>query len=93
MSVINVHKESYMDLEMQRKRRSQMLTAVAITAIIAITGCILLPMLFEKLLLIAVLALIIGALFFSNDTGRYVCKRILLALLTILIIAIITFLQ
>ncbi len=80
-----------MDFELQHKRRKQLLTSLAIACVIVIAGGILLPMLFEKLLLAAVMALIIGALFFTNDTGRYICKRVLLALLTVFIIALITF--
>ena len=80
-----------MDFELQHKRRKQLLTSLAIACVIVVAGGILLPMLFEKLLLAAVMALIIGALFFTNDTGRYICKRILLALLTVFIIALITF--
>ena len=54
-------------------------------------GWLFLPILAEKILLGVVLVLIAGALFFTNNTGRYVCKRILLALLTVFIIAAITF--
>ena len=80
-----------MDLETRQKRRRQLLIALAIVGLIALLGVIFLPMWFEKLALVVILALMMGALFFSNDTGRYVCKRVLLALVTVFIIALITF--
>ena len=54
-------------------------------------GWLTLPVLSEKILLGVVLLLAAGSFFFSNDTGRYICKRALLALLTVFIIAAITF--
>ncbi len=63
----------------------------ALLALALIVGCILLPLPSEKILCAVVVVLIAGALFFRNDTGRYVCKRVLLALLTVFIIAAITF--
>lgn len=63
----------------------------ALLALALVVGCILLPLSSEKILCAVVVVLIAGALFFRNDTGRYVCKRILLALLTVFIIAAITF--
>ena len=72
-----------------KKRKMIILTLVAL--VLAVLGWIFLPIMSEKILCTVALALSCGALFFSNDTGRYVCKRVLLALLTILIIAAITF--
>ncbi len=80
-----------MDENERKKKKKQLITAVSIAAVFALLGLIFLPLLSEKLLLSAVLLLILGAMFLSNDTGRYVCKRVLLALLTVFIIALITF--
>lgn len=80
-----------MDTAERRKREKQILTAAAISLAVFAAGLIWLPALSEKILLGVVLVLIMGTLFFNNDTGRYVCKRILLALITVLIIAAITF--
>ncbi len=76
--------------ERKRKERQLIITAVLAMVIFA-AGLLFLPILTEKILLGVVLVLIAGSLFFVNNTGRYVCKRILLALLTVFIIAAITF--
>ena len=80
-----------MDLAERKKKERQMITAAVLFAAIFGAGWIWLPVITEKILLGAVLILIAGSLFFSNDTGRYICKRILLALVTVFIIAAITF--
>ena len=80
-----------MDISASKKREKQIIVTAVLAAVVFASGWFLLPLLSEKLLLGAVLVLIMGTLFFSNDTGRYVCKRILLALFTVLIIAAITF--
>ncbi len=72
-----------------KKRR--MIIAAVLAAALAALGWIFLPVLSMKILCTAVLLLICGTLFFTNDTWRYICKRVLLALLTVLIIAAITF--
>ena len=76
----------------ERKNKMRQLTvAVAIALVAFAAGCFFLPILTEKILLGVVLALILGSLFLTDSTGRYVCKRVLLALLTVLIIAAVTF--
>ena len=70
---------------------SKKTVVAALLAAALIIGLIALPLFSEKILAAAVVVLAAGALFFRNDTGRYVCKRILLALLTVFIIAAITF--
>ena len=78
------------DAERKKKERQLIIAAVTATIVFA-AGWLTLPVLSEKVLLGVALVLIVGALFFSSDTGRYICKRILLALVTVLIIAAITF--
>ena len=73
------------------KKGKQLLAGAAVCTVLFVIGCITLPLLSEKILLGVILLLIAGVLFFTNDTGRYVCKRILLALVTVFIIAAITF--
>ena len=80
-----------MDFAQNKKKGRQLLAATVMSVVIFGIGWVALPLLSEKILLGIVLLLVCGMLFFSNDTGRYVCKRILLALLTVLIIAAITF--
>ena len=76
----------------ERKRKEQQLIIVTVISLaIFVAGWFLLPILAEKVLLGVVLLLIAGSLYCTNNTGRYVCKRVLLALLTIFIIAAITF--
>ena len=76
----------------ERKKKEQQLLIACVTALaVFAVGWFALPILSEKILLAAVLLLMLGSLFFSNDTGRYICKRVLLALVTVLIIAAITF--
>ncbi len=76
----------------ERKKKERQLIIAAVTAMVVFAaGWLTLPVLSEKVLLGAALVLIVGTLFFSSDTGRYVCKRVLLAMLTVLIIAAITF--
>ena len=82
-----------MDMDMtERKRKERQLIIVAvIAAAIFAAGWIFLPILAEKILLGVILVLIVGAMYLDNSTGRYICKRILLALMTVFIIAAITF--
>ena len=80
-----------MDLAERKKKERQMITAAVLFAAIFGAGWAWLPVITEKILLGAVLILTAGSLFFSNDTGRYICKRVLLALVTVFIIAAITF--
>ena len=80
-----------MDIEERKRKERQLLWLTAIAVIVFGIGWFTLPILSERILLGIVLVLIGGSLFFSNDTGRYISKRILLALLTVFIIAAITF--
>ncbi|MBQ8162075.1 MAG: ABC transporter permease [Clostridia bacterium] len=80
-----------MDLTQRDLRRKQLLVTCILGAVLFGAGWLFLPVLSEKILLGAVILLLTGTLFFSNDTGRYICKRVLLAILTVLIIAAITF--
>ena len=80
-----------MDNADRKQKEKQMIAACVISVAIFGVGCLTLPITSAKILLAAVLLLIDGTLFFSNDTGRYICKRILLAMVTVLIIAAITF--
>ena len=80
-----------MDLAERKKKQRQLIGAAVIFAVLFGIGWAALPILTEKILLGAVLLLAAGSLFFTNDTGRYICKRVLLALLTVFIIAAITF--
>jgi ABC-type microcin C transport system permease subunit YejB len=73
------------------KKGKQIIAGAAVCTVLFVIGCITLPLLSEKILLGIILLLIAGVLFFTNDTGRYVCKRVLLALVTVFIIAAITF--
>ena len=80
-----------MDMTERKQKERQLIITAVLVLVIFTAGWFILPILTEKILLGVVLILIAGALFFSNDTGRYICKRILLALLTVFIIAAITF--
>ena len=80
-----------MDMTERKKKMRQLTVAVAIVLVVFAAGCFFLPILTEKILLGVVLLLILGSLFLTSNTGRYVCKRVLLALLTVLIIAAVTF--
>ena len=80
-----------MDMDERKKKERQLIVATVLALAIFAAGLFLLPILTEKILLGIVLVLIAGALFFTNNTGRYICKRVLLALLTVFIIAAITF--
>ena len=80
-----------MDMDERKKKERQLIVATVLALAIFAAGLFLLPILTEKILLGVVLVLIAGALFFTNNTGRYICKRVLLALLTVFIIAAITF--
>ena len=57
----------------KRKERQLIVHTVVSLAIFA-AGWLFLPILTEKILLGVVLVLIAGALYFSNNTGRYVCN-------------------
>ena len=80
-----------MDLAERKKKERQIIVVTIICAAVFFAGWLTLPVLSEKILLGVVLLLAAGSFFFSNDTGRYICKRALLALLTVFIIAAITF--
>ncbi len=80
-----------MDATAHTRKGKQMLAAGLIMAVVFCVGWLTLPILSAKILLGVVLLLLAGTLYFTNDTGRYVCKRILLALLTVLIISAVTF--
>ncbi len=80
-----------MDTAERNKRQTQLIVTAVISVIVFAAGCFLLPVLSEKILLGVLLVLIAGTLFFTDDTGRYICKRIILALVTVFIIAAITF--
>ena len=80
-----------MDSAMKAERMKKLLITVGACLVFFAVAQAFLPLPSEKILLGAVLVLLVGTRFFENDTGRYVCKRILLALLTIFIIAAITF--
>ena len=75
----------------RKKKEMQLITAAVISVVIFVVGWFTLSTLSAKILLGVVLLLICGALFMTGDTGRYICKRVLLALLTVFIIAAITF--
>ena len=80
-----------MDLAERKKKERQIIVVTIICAAVFFAGWLTLPVLSEKILLGVVLLLAAGSFFFSNATGRYICKRALLALLTVFIIAAITF--
>ena len=80
-----------METAERNKRKMQITTAVVLGVVIFAAGWFLLPILSEKLLLGLIVVLSAGALFSPDDTVRYVCKRVLLAFLTVFIIAAITF--
>ena len=80
-----------MDTTVKPDRMKKMVATLLVFAALFAVAFIFLPVLSEKILAGVVLVLLAGMLFLSNDTGRYVCKRILLALLTVFIIAAITF--
>ena len=80
-----------MDMTERKKKERQLIIATVLAMVIFAAGLFFLPVPAEKILLGVILVLIAGALFLTNNTGRYICKRILLALLTVFIIAAITF--
>ena len=80
-----------MDTTERKRKERQLIIVTVISLAIFAAGWFFLPILTEKILLGVVLLLIAGSLYCTNNTGRYVCKRVLLALLTIFIIAAITF--
>ncbi len=80
-----------MDTEIRKKKETQLIAAGVISVLIFAAGWLTLSVLSAKILLGIVLLLICGSLFLTGDTGRYICKRVLLALLTVFIIAAITF--
>ena len=80
-----------MDITERKRKERQLIVHTVVSLAIFAAGWLFLPILTEKILLGVVLVLIAGALYFSNNTGRYVCKRVLLALLTVFIISAITF--
>ena len=80
-----------MDMTERKKRGQQLTAACAVAAVIFAAGLIWLPILSVKILLGVVLLLLLATVFSGSDTVRYISKRVLLALLTVLIIAAITF--
>ncbi len=80
-----------MDMTERKRKERQLLICALAAAVVFAAGWLLLPILTEKILLGVVLVLVMGAVFLTGNTGRYVCKRVLLALLTVFIIAAITF--
>ena len=80
-----------MDMTERKRKERQLIIVAVIAAAIFAAGWIFLPILAEKILLGVILVLIVGAMYLDNSTGRYICKRILLALMTVFIIAAITF--
>ena len=80
-----------MDMTERKKKERQLIIVTVLAMVIFAAGLFFLPVPAEKILLGVILVLIAGALFLTNNTGRYICKRILLALLTVFIIAAITF--
>ena len=80
-----------MDTAIKSDRGQKMMGTLALFAVLFAVACLFLPILTEKILTGIILILLAGVLFMRNDTGRYICKRILLAMLTVFIIAAITF--
>ena len=80
-----------MDSAIKTQRTRKMVATLLLFAAVFAVAFIFLPILTEKILVGIVLLLLAGMLFLSNDSARYVCKRVLLALLTVFIIAAITF--
>lgn len=80
-----------MDTAIKSDRDRKMMGTLALFAVLFAVACLFLPILTEKILTGIVLILFAGVLFMRNDTGRYICKRVLLAMLTVFIIAAITF--
>ncbi len=80
-----------MDTVVKTDRKRKMLITLAVFAVCFLLALLFLTILLEKILVGVILVLLSGMLFMSNDTGRYICKRVLLALLTVFIIAAITF--
>ena len=64
-------------------RTKKMVITLAVFAVCFALALMFLPVVSEKIVAGIVLVLFAGMLFMSNDTGRYICKRILLALLTV----------
>ena len=64
-----------MDMDERKKKERQLIVATVLALAIFAAGLFLLPILTEKILLGIVLVLIAGALFFTNNTGRYICKQ------------------
>ena len=80
-----------MDMTERKKKERQLIIATVLAMVIFAAGLFFLPIPAEKILLGVILVLIVGAAFLTSNTSRYICKRILLALLTVFIIAAITF--
>jgi len=80
-----------MDTAIKSDKDRKMVVTLALFAVLFAVAYLFLPILTEKILFGILLILFAGVLFMRNDTGRYICKRVLLALLTVFIIAAITF--
>lgn len=80
-----------MDTAIKSDKGLKMVGTLALFAVLFAVAYLFLPILTEKILTGIILILFAGVLFMRNDTGRYICKRILLAMLTVFIIAAITF--
>ena len=76
--------------EAAKKARQRNVILLALAALF-IVGSVFIPFASGKVLLFVAVAMVGGMLFAPGDTTRYVCKRILLAMLTVFIIAAITF--
>jgi len=80
-----------MDTAVTTKNTNKIMVTLFLLSLVFMVIIIALPVLSERILAVTVWLLFLGMLFSRNDTGRYVCKRVLLALLTVFIIAAITF--
>jgi oligopeptide transport system permease protein len=80
-----------MDTAVTTKNSNRITATLFFLSLLFMVIVIALPVLTERILAVVVWLLFIGMLFSRSDTSRYVCKRVLLALLTVFIIAAITF--
>ena len=75
----------------QTLRRNKKAAIAAALAVAEIAGLLLVSIPAGRILLTVAVAMTAGVLFAPDDTARYVCKRVLLAILTVFIIAAVTF--
>ena len=64
-----------MDITERKRKERQLIVHTVVSLAIFAAGWLFLPILTEKILLGVVLVLIAGALYFSNNTGRYKQNR------------------